>query len=88
MHLLKAGVLGFGSIVPLVLARLYRFEHRAAAIDVNEAEAVRWYKRAIEQGSVEAAAELQGFYKELEKRKREGASASIHRLPPFPRTEP
>lgn len=89
MHLRKAGELGFGGMVPLVLARLYRFAHRAAAIDADEVEAVRWYKRAIEQGSAEAAteavAELQEFSKELEKRK--GAGASIHRLSPVTRTE-
>lgn len=74
MHLLKAGELGIGGMVPLVLARLYRFGDLNARVDADPAEAERWYRSAMGQGSdsvsAEAFAELQDLYKEREKRTR------------------
>jgi TPR repeat protein len=64
-HHLKAGELGAGPIVSIALARIYRVG--AIAVEPDQTEAIRWYKRAIEQGSVEAAHELQDLYKQQEK---------------------
>jgi TPR repeat protein len=71
-HHLKAAELGAGPIFSLAVACIYRVG--AIAVEPDETEAIRWYKRAIEQGSVEAAHELQVLYKQQEKaaRKRRG----------------
>lgn len=71
-HLLKAAELGAGPVVSLAVACIYRVG--AIAVEPDEIEAIRWYKRAIEQGSVEAAHELQVLYKQQENaaRKRRG----------------
>jgi TPR repeat protein len=63
-HLLKAAELGAGAPYSLEVARGYRWGINS--VEVNEAEATRWYKRAIEQGSVEAAQELQDHYELVE----------------------
>jgi TPR repeat protein len=36
-------------------------------VEPNQEEAIRWYKHAIQQGSGEAAHELQRYYRHLEK---------------------
>jgi TPR repeat protein len=73
-HHLKAAELGAGAIHSLALARIYRAG--AIAVDVNETEALRWYKRAIEQGSIEAAHELQSFYKQRTRAGGDGAATA------------
>ena len=63
-HLVKAAELGAGAIHSLAVARNYRWGWNS--VPINEAEATRWYKRAIEQGSIEAAQELQDHYELVE----------------------
>jgi TPR repeat protein len=64
-HHVRAAELGAGPIVSLAVARIYR----AGALEVepNASKSIRWYKRAIEQGSVEAVPELQKYYKQQER---------------------
>jgi TPR repeat protein len=64
-HHLKAVELGAGPIHTLALARIY--VTGALEVKPNLKEAVRWYKHAIQQGSIEAAHELQRLYKHIEK---------------------
>lgn len=70
-HHLKAVELGAGPMHTLALARCYATG--AIALEPNQQEAVRWYKHAIKQGSIEAAHELQKYYRhiaQLEKQQR------------------
>ena len=64
-HLLKAVELGAAPFWTLGLARTY--VTGALMVEPNQEEAIRWYKHAIQQGSVEAAHELQRYYRHLEK---------------------
>ncbi len=64
-HHLKAVELGAAPIHTLALARVYVMG--ALEVEPNLKEAVRWYKHAIQQGSIEAAHELQRLYKHIEK---------------------
>jgi hypothetical protein len=64
-HHLRAVELGAGPIHTLALARIYVMG--ALEVEPNLKEAVRWYKLAIQQGSIEAAHELQRLYKHIEK---------------------
>jgi len=64
-HHLRAVELGAGPIHTLALARIYVMG--ALEVEPNLKEAVRWYKHAIQQGSIEAAHELQRLYKHIEK---------------------
>jgi len=64
-HHLRAVELGAGPIHTLALARIYVMG--ALEVEPNLKEAVRWYKHAIQQGSIEAAHELQRSYKHIEK---------------------
>ena len=64
-HQLKAVELGAGPVPTLALARFYVMGALEVAPDLKEA--VRWYKRVIEQGSVEAAHQLQRLYRHMEK---------------------
>jgi len=64
-HHLRAVELGAAPIHTLAVARIYVMG--ALEVEPNLKEAVRWYKHAIEQGSVEAAHELQRLYKHIEK---------------------
>ena len=64
-HLIKAVELGAGPFWTLVLARTY--VTGALAVEPNQTEAIRWYKHAIQQGSIEAAHELQEYYRHIEK---------------------
>jgi TPR repeat protein len=66
-HLVKACELGAGAINSLAVARIYR--SGMLGVDVNRAESIRWYKRAIEQGSVDAGHELQECYAEEKQEK-------------------
>jgi TPR repeat protein len=63
-HHLKAVELGAGAFYTLALARVYLIG--AIAVEPDWTQAIRWYKRAIQQGSVEAAHELQQVYKQQE----------------------
>jgi TPR repeat protein len=62
-HHLEAVELGAGPVHTLALARSY--VTGAIALEPNEKEAIRWYKHAIEQGSIEAARELQRYYRHV-----------------------
>ena len=64
-HHLKAVELGAGPVHTLALARIY--VTGALEVAPNLKEAVHWYKHAIQQGSVEAAHELQRLYWHIEK---------------------
>jgi TPR repeat protein len=64
-HHLKAVEVGAGPIHTLALARIYVMG--ALCVEPNQTEAIRWYKHAIQQGSIEAAQELQRLYKHVEK---------------------
>ena len=64
-HHLKAAELGAGAVVSLAQARLYRTG--TIFLDPDPTEAVRWYKRAIDQGSVKAAGELERFERRFNK---------------------
>lgn len=64
-HHLKAVELGAGPIHTLALARNY--VTGAIALEPNQEEAIRWYKHAIQQGSIEAADELQKYYRHIER---------------------
>ena len=64
-HLLKAVEYGAASVHTLALAR--RYVMGTLAVQPNQKEAVRWYKHAIQQGSAEAAHELQRYYRHIEK---------------------
>ncbi|MFX6815351.1 hypothetical protein ABTH42_19410, partial [Acinetobacter baumannii] len=68
---LRAVESGAGPIHTLALARILVMG--ALEVQPNEQEAIRWYKHAIQQGSVEAAHELQRLYRYIEKRDRGGA---------------
>ncbi|WFU15297.1 hypothetical protein [Bradyrhizobium sp. CB3481] len=78
-HHLKAVELGAGVIHTLALARIYVMGALEVAPDLNEA--VRWYKHAIEQGSVEAAHELQKVYRHIEKSEKKSAKSVVTPLP-------
>lgn len=67
-HLLKAVEFGAGPVHVLALAR--RYVMGTLSIEANLEEAVRWYKHAIQQGSVEAAGELQGLYRHIQNQPR------------------
>jgi TPR repeat protein len=67
-HHLRAVELGADPIHTLALARIYVMG--ALEVPPNEKEAIRWYKHAIQQGSIEAAHELQRLYRHIEKQKR------------------
>ena len=64
-HHLRAVELGAAPIHTLALARIYVMG--ALEVAPNLKEAVHWYKHAIQQGSIEAAHELQRLYKHIEK---------------------
>lgn len=64
-HHLRAVELGADPVYTLALARIYVMG--ALEVPPNENEAIRWYKHAIQQGSIEAAHELQKVYKHIEK---------------------
>jgi TPR repeat protein len=68
-HLQKAVQLGADPVFTLVLARNYAMG--TLTVKPNQREAIRWYKHAIQQGSVEAAHELQKYYRHLEELERE-----------------
>jgi len=67
-HHLRAVELGAAPIHTLALARIYAMG--ALEVAPNLKEAARWYKHAIQQGSAEAAHELQRLYKHIEKLER------------------
>lgn len=75
-HHLRAVELGANVVDTLALARIYIMG--ALEVPPNEQEAIRWYKHAIQQGSVEAARELQQVYRHIEKRDR--GSGGVTRL--------
>jgi hypothetical protein len=64
-HHLKAVEFGAGPIHTLALARILVVG--ALEVEPNLKEAARWYKHAIQQGSIEAAHELQRLYRHIEK---------------------
>ncbi len=64
-HHLRAVELGAGAIHTLALARCY--VTGAIALKPDQTEAIRWYKHAIQQGSIEAAHELQKYYRHIER---------------------
>jgi TPR repeat protein len=64
-HHLKAVEFGAGPFWTLGLARIYGMG--ALEVEPNMTEAIRWYKHAIQQGSAEAAHELQRLYKHIER---------------------
>lgn len=68
-HHLRAVELGAGAFWTLALARIY--VTGALEVPPNENEAIRWYKHAIQQGSVEAAHELQRLYRHIERREKQ-----------------
>jgi TPR repeat protein len=70
-HHLRAVELGAGIIHTLALARIYVTGALEVAPDLKEA--ARWYKHAIEQGSAEAAHELQRLYRHIEKLEKKSA---------------
>ena len=65
-HLKVAAELGAGSIYSLAVARIYRVGTLNVSPDLIEAK--QWYKRAIEQGSVEAMHEIQGLHRQMRAR--------------------
>jgi TPR repeat protein len=69
-HHLKAVELGADPVFTLALARKYAMG--TLTVKPNEKEAIRWYKHAIQQGSIEAAHELQKCYRHLEELRRTG----------------
>jgi len=77
-HHLKAVELGAGPIHTLALARIYVMG--ALEVEQNLKEAVRWHKHAIQQGSIEAAHELQRLYKHIEKLEKQSRKADVTRL--------
>jgi len=77
-HHLKAVELGAGPIHTLALARTLITGAIALKPDLNEA--VRWYKHAIEQGSTDAAHELQRLYKHIEKLERQSRKGGVTQL--------
>jgi TPR repeat protein len=68
-HHLRAVELGANAVYTLALARIYVMG--ALEVPPNEKEAIRWYKHAIQQGSIEAAHELQRLYRHIEKTKKQ-----------------
>lgn len=72
-HLLKAVECGAGPIHVLALARKYVMG--TLSVRPNFEEAIRWYKHAIHQGSVEAANELQGLYRHIQRQRRREPNA-------------
>ena len=77
-HHLKAVELGAGPIHTLALARIYVMGALEVKPDLKEA--VRWYKHAIQQGSIEAAHELQRLYKHIEKLEKKSRKDVVTRL--------
>jgi TPR repeat protein len=77
-HHLRAVELGAGPIHTLAVARIYVMGALEVAPDLKEA--VRWYKHAIQQGSIEAAHELQRLYKHIEKLEKQSRKADVTRL--------
>ena len=67
-HLRKAVELGADPVHTLALARIYVMG--ALAVEPSQKEALRWYQHAIQQGSIEAAHELQKYYRHIEKSKK------------------
>jgi TPR repeat protein len=67
-HHLRAVELGANPAHTLALARILVMG--ALEVPPNESEAIRWYKHAIQQGSVEAAHELQRLYRHIEEQKK------------------
>ena len=63
-HLLKAVELGAAPVHTMALAR--RYVMGTLVVKPNQKEAIRWYKHAIQQGSVEAVNELQRYYHHIE----------------------
>jgi TPR repeat protein len=78
-HHLRAVELGAGPIHTLAVARIYVMGALEVAPDLKEA--VRWYKHAIEQGSVEAAHELQRLYRHIEKLEKKSPKDIVTRIP-------
>jgi TPR repeat protein len=78
-HHLRAVELGAGPIHTLAVARIYVMGALEVAPDLKEA--VRWYKHAIEQGSVEAAHELQRLYRHIEKLEKKSSKDIVTRIP-------
>ena len=76
---LRAVELGAGIIHTWALARIYVTGALEVAPDLKEA--ARWYKHAIEQGSAEAAHELQRLYRHIEKLEKKSANPTVTRLP-------
>ena len=77
-HHLKAVELGAGPLHTLALARIY--VTGALEVDPDLREAVRWYKHAIEQGSVEAAHELRRLYRHIETLEKKSPKDVVMRL--------
>ena len=73
-HHLRAVELGAPPVYTLALARILVMG--ALEVPPNEQEAIRWYKHAIQQGSIEAAYELQRLYRHIEKRERKSAGVT------------
>jgi len=67
-HHRRAVELGADVVHTLALARILVMG--ALEVPPDEKEAIRWYKHAIQQGSVEAAHELQRLYRHIEKQKK------------------
>ena len=77
-HHLRAVELGAAPIHTLALARIYVMG--ALEVEPNLKEAVRWYKHAIQQGSVDAVHELQRLYKHIEKLEKKSRKDVVTRL--------
>lgn len=78
-HHVKAVEHGAGPVHTLALARIYVIGALEVAPDLKAA--TRWYKRAIEQGSAEAAHELQRLYRHIERMEKKPRKAVVTRLP-------
>ncbi|MFK4507965.1 sel1 repeat family protein [Bradyrhizobium daqingense] len=72
-HLLKAVEQGAGPIHVLALARKYVMG--TLSVRPNFEEAIRWYKHAVQQGSVEAVDELQRLYQHIQRQRRHEPNA-------------
>jgi TPR repeat protein len=70
-HHLRAVELGADPIHTLALARILVMG--AFEVPPNEEQAIRWYKHAIQQGSIEAAHELQRLYRHIERREKQSS---------------
>lgn len=72
-HLLKAVEGGAGPVHVLALARKYVMG--TLSVEADQEEAIRWYKHAVQEGSVEAGDELQRLQQHIQRQRRREPNA-------------